>query len=131
MLAAAVGAAAGCGSKMPPTGEVAGKVTTNGKAVTAGTVKFYPEAGGEPVATELGPDGTYRATGVPVGKCRVAVETAHFKNLATPPPGIAKQLGGPRTKYVPTPAKYEKPDTSGKMVEVQKDTQVTLDLELD
>ena len=109
--------AIGCGGSTK-TGEVYGKVTYNGKAVTAGTVKFFPEGGGEPVGTALGPDGTYRATGVPVGPAKVAIETRHFKNLTPPPPGIAKQLGGPQTKYVPIPEKYEKPATSELTFEV-------------
>jgi hypothetical protein len=120
---------AGCGSGLPPTGEVVGKVTVDGKPVTAGTVKFYP-AKGDPVPTELGVDGTFRATGVPVGKARVAVETIHFRNLASPPPGIAKQLGGPRIKYVPTPEKYAKPDSSELQVDVQDGRAVTFDIEL-
>src|SRR5262245_35655525 len=92
---------AGCGGRAKQTGEVYGTVTYNSKPVAAGTVKFFPEAGGEPVATLLAPDGTYRATGIPVGRSKVAIETLSFKNLTPPPPGIAKQLGGPRPKYVP------------------------------
>jgi hypothetical protein len=109
---------AGCGGRAA-TGEVYGKVTYNSKPVTAGTVKFFPEDGGEPVGSAIGVDGTYRATGVPVGRSKVAIETLHFKQLTPPPPGIAKQLGGPRTKYVPIPGKYERPDTSGLAVEVE------------
>jgi hypothetical protein len=119
-LLVALGWAAGCGPGVPPTGEVHGKVTVNGNPVTAGFVKFFPEAGGEPVSTGLAADGTYRATGIPVGRAKVAIETLPFKNLTPPPPGIAKQIGGPRTKYVPIPAKYEKPDTSELTVEVEK-----------
>src|SRR5262245_46481688 len=70
---------AGCGPKIPPTGEVYGKVVYKDKPVTAGRVKFVPTAG-DPVSTELLPDGTYRATGVPLGQVKVAVETADYKN---------------------------------------------------
>jgi hypothetical protein len=110
---------AGCGGGPKPKGEVYGKVTVGGKPVTAGMVKFAPEEG-EAVSTGLGPDGSYRATDVPVGRARVAVETLMFKNLTPPPPAIAKQLGGPRTKYVPIPEKYERPDSSGLTVEVER-----------
>jgi hypothetical protein len=112
---------AGCGSREKPTGEVYGKVSVGGKPVTAGMVKFVSEAADEtPVSTGLGPDGSYRATGVPIGRSKVAIETLMFKNLTPPPPGIAKQLGGPRTKYVPIPDKYERPESSGLTVEVER-----------
>jgi hypothetical protein len=112
---------AGCGKGEKPTGEVYGNVTVGGKAVTAGFVRFVPEAAGEePVSTGLAPDGSYRATGVPLGKAKVAIETLQFKNLVPPPAGIAKQLGGPRTKYVPIPEKYERVESSGLAVEVQR-----------
>jgi hypothetical protein len=121
---------AGCGSKEKPTGEVFGKVTVGGKPVTAGMVKFVPhDKDREPMTTGLGPDGSYRATGVPVGLCSVAVETAMFKNLTPPPPAIAKQLGGPRTKYVPIPEKYERVETSGLSVEVDRGKK-QLDIEI-
>jgi hypothetical protein len=111
---------AGCGQRAKPMGEVYGIVKINGKPVTAGMVKFFPEDGGEPVDTQLAPDGTYRATGVPVGRSKVAIETLMFKNLAAPPPAIAKQLGGPRTKYVAIPGKYEKPESSGLQYDVRE-----------
>jgi hypothetical protein len=115
-----VGFPAGCGSRVKPQGEVSGTVKINGQLVTAGEVVFFPEAGGEPVRTGLGPDGTFRATGIPTGRSRVAIETLPFRQLTPPPPEIAKQLGGPRTKYVPIPEKYERPETSGLQFDVKK-----------
>jgi hypothetical protein len=115
------GVTAGCGTKEKPRGEVYGKVTVGGKPVTAGFVKFVPEAAGEePVSSGLGPDGTYRATGIPLGRSKVAIETLMFKDLTPPPPAIAKQLGGPRTKYVPIPDRYERTESSGLSVEVER-----------
>jgi hypothetical protein len=112
---------AGCGGGAPPTGEVHGKVMYKDKPVTAGIVKFVPEAGGEPVTTALGPNGTYRATEVPVGRSKVAIETLQFKKMAGPPKEIAKLIKpGGRPVYVPIPAKYEKPESSGLTVEVRK-----------
>ncbi|VTR95038.1 unnamed protein product [Gemmata massiliana] len=79
--------------------EVTGKVTLNGEPVTAGTVYFVSAddstlTGGGP----LGPDGTFKAQ-APVGKVKVAVQTAAFKprpkdqpSGSGPPPG---QKGGP------------------------------------
>jgi hypothetical protein len=112
---------AGCGPRVTPTGEVYGKVTVNGQAVTAGNVKFFPEAGGEPVGTALSPDGTYRATGVPVGRAKVAIETISFKgHITPPPPGMAKMMNAPLPKYVAIPEKYEQPTTSGLAIDVEK-----------
>lgn len=119
----AVGATAilaiGC-NNAKKSGEVFGKITYNGKPVTAGTILFFPENGGDPVGGTVGPDGSYRATGLPLGRAKVAIETIKFKNLTPPPPGIAKQLGGPRVTYVPIPEKYEKPNPSGLSFEVEE-----------
>jgi hypothetical protein len=101
--------AVGCGRQKPTT-EVQGKVTYNDKPVTAGMLKFVPDSG-EPVQVSIGIDGTYRATDLPPGKYRVAVETLAFRNLKPPPPNM--KVGGGRPVYVPIPGKYEKPDTSG------------------
>ena len=111
---------AGCGSRTRPEGEVSGRVRVNGNPVTAGIVKFFPEDGGTPVGTALRADGTYRATGVPAGRSRVAIETLAFARLTPPPPALDKQLGGPRLRYVPIPPRYERPDTSGLSLEVRR-----------
>jgi hypothetical protein len=113
--------AVGC-SGQKGFGEVRGTVTYRDKPVTAGTVMFYPEGGGDPASGVLAPDGTYRATGIPVGRARVAVETARFKTMTPPPAGLAKQMGGPRPVYVPIPDRYEKPESSGLTFEVVKGT---------
>ncbi|AMV29612.1 hypothetical protein VT84_34780 [Gemmata sp. SH-PL17] len=118
----------GCGSKTP-TGEVYGTVTYKNAPVSAGTVKFIPEKG-EPVSADLGPDGTYRATGVPAGKAKIAIETIRFKNLTPPPAGMAKMMGGPKMHYVPIPDKYEKAETTDLSVDVidgKKEWKITLE----
>jgi hypothetical protein len=112
--------ALGCGGGVKPTGELHGKVKHNGNDVTAGNVMFFPEAGGEPISASIDPDGSYRATGLPIGRSRMAIETLQFKNMTPPPPGIEKQLGGLRPKYVAIPEKYERPETSGLTVDVVK-----------
>jgi hypothetical protein len=111
---------AGCGPNVKPTGEVFGKVMYNDKPVTAGQLMFFPEDGSDPVPGQIEPIGTFRATGIPVGKARVAIETLQFSHPTPPPPGIAKQLGGPRTKYVQIPAKYEKKESSPLEFDVKK-----------
>ncbi|QJX00626.1 hypothetical protein [Frigoriglobus tundricola] len=110
---------AGC-SETPGIGDARGNVTHGGKLVTAGVVKFFPVSGGPAVAGAISPDGTYRASGVPTGRCKVAVETLEFKHMSAPPKELAKQILVARPVYVPIPSKYEKPDSSGIEVEIKK-----------
>ncbi len=110
---------AGCGGAAG-IGDAYGKVTNGGKPVTAGVVKFFPESGGTPVTGSISPDGSYRASGVPAGRCKVAVETLEFKHMAAPPKELAKQIHVARPVYVPIPTKYEKPESSGLEVEIKR-----------
>jgi hypothetical protein len=78
---------AGCGSpKYPRTVSISGKVTWQGKPLTAGSVAFIPaNAGGSQPSRsaggEIGPDGVYRLSsfrsgdGVMPGQYRVTVES--------------------------------------------------------
>jgi hypothetical protein len=51
--------AIGC-SSTPQLGVVTGKVTLNGKPVTAGVVTMVAKSGGEPVTANINEDGSYR-----------------------------------------------------------------------
>jgi hypothetical protein len=70
----------GCGSKLPETAPVVGKVTMNGKPVSSGTIMFCPEKG-RAATGQIGPDGTYSLTtfkpgdGALLGKHRVTIES--------------------------------------------------------
>ncbi len=110
---------AGCGSAGRPTATIHGVVTFKGRPVSAGYVVFIPENNAPEVRSPLGPDGSYRATGVTVGRCTVAVETQAFQHLMPPPRGLAKGISSDRPVYTPIPAKYERPQTSQLTYEVK------------
>jgi hypothetical protein len=64
----------GCGGNKA---HISGKVTTNGKAVTGGTLTFSPAAAasnpGKPVSVTIQTDGTYSLSeGAPVGTLKVS-----------------------------------------------------------
>lgn len=120
ILAAGLAALAGCSPPPePPNGDVAGTVTTGGKLLTGGSIKFTPTGGGKPVAATIGYEGTYRATVVPPGEYTVTVETAFLAklskiggNMAAAPPEkgdkSASKKADPTPTHVQVPKKYEK-----------------------
>jgi len=107
-----------------PTGEVNGKVTLNGQAVSSGTVSFIP-ATGVPVSASIQPDGTYTVRDVPLGESIITV-------LDTPAPGTEpgktdKPKAGeraPAKKAEPPggsiPPRYSDMKTSGLRFSVEK-----------
>jgi hypothetical protein len=91
VLVLALGGLTGCGG--PELGTVTGVVTYRGEPVATGQVSFLG-ADGVPVCGEIDPDGTYRATGVPVGEAVVTV-------VLTPPrepPGATERRVTGKTK---------------------------------
>lgn len=91
---AALLAAAGCAEELgvdrPPTAEVRGSIRIAGRPVRGGWVEFIPLGAtlGNLRTTPLGPDGTFRADGVPVGE--VVIGLAHpdpGQDLVAPVPG--------------------------------------------
>lgn len=107
----------GCGGG---TTEVTGTVTYRGKPVTSGTVAFAAPSGAA-VYAEIKPDGTYEASGVPVGKLSVAVSSPDPR-VATPADGGRGRGKGPPAAqpaakapdgWVSLPPKYATPDQSG------------------
>jgi hypothetical protein len=107
--------ACGCGSENA-RGDLVGSVRYNGRSVTAGTVVFVGEDQ-VPMKVNIDPEGRYRATALPVGKYRVAVETSAFKHL-TPPPAKLK-TSAPQPVYVEIPKKFGSVETSGLIQEVK------------
>ncbi len=119
-------AAAGCGGPYSGSnrgGKLTGKVTIDGKPVSAGEVVVYGADGKHSAAGRVRTDGTYVVVEPPLGDCKVVVITSTFKDI--PPPGAKKgpmDFTDPETGqwpiYVSTPARYEKAETSGLTVKV-------------
>jgi hypothetical protein len=136
---------------------VSGVVKYRGKPVVCGAVTFFG-SDGIPVTAALKSDGTYEATGVPVGAVRVAIHSLDPARPLNPEIGVnlgeggldaaadprakKKPAGKPgdrsnwsnpevdRSKWFPIPAKYERPDLSGLTRELRRGTnQVDFDLE--
>lgn len=124
--------AAGCGR--PP--QVSGTVTVNGSPLPAGQVTFLCDGGSKPAITgRISENGTYAIANLPKGRARVSVQT--FEPRPKPPSGVDPGTGidysvgwedtGP---YVPIPARYHSPRTSGLVYEIRPGAQ-TFDIALE
>ena len=107
--------AIGCGRPS----RVTGSVTFDGKPLPGGRITFLCDGGRRPALSSLiREDGGYAIEGPPLGRARVSVQT--FAQQPKPKPGIDPLTGidhsfgwedtGP---YVPIPARYASPKTSG------------------
>ena len=105
-------------------GKLIGKVTIDGKTVSAGEVIIIGSDGKHSMSGKIRNDGTYTVIEPPMGACKLAVVTSSFKSV--PPPSRKKgpvDYTDPATGewpiYVPTPARYEKAETSDLTVDVK------------
>jgi len=114
----------GCsGSKGPETGEITGKVTLDGKPVTAGRVRIVAADDTNSASGPIAEDGTYKVVGGPVGtSVKIAVQTKDSQFTMGPPSKPPKEGAGslehlqtkqPNTLYVKTPDRYEQIESSG------------------
>ena len=122
LVAALVLAAAGCGSDLPQTVKVAGRVTFDGQSPpAAGSVLFLPTEAAEgfplrPGSGAFAADGQFQAQtfepgdGLMPGKYLVSVEC-----WDTPP----NMQGNPGKSFVPK--KYQSPQTSGLKLDITPD----------
>lgn len=107
--------AAGCGKPS----RVTGSVTLDGVPLPAGRVTFLCDGGRRPaVSSSISMNGTYEMPDLPVGRARVSVET--FKPQPRPEPSVDPTTGTDHSigwedtgPYVPIPARYGSPKTSG------------------
>src|SRR4051794_24312667 len=104
----------GCSRKA----KVTGKVSYKGETVPAGTVAFYGK--GDAVSSApIRPDGTYEATGVPLGEVKVTVSTPPppdphaAEKMKKNPLVVQKNVVIKEQKIVSVPRKYNLPGTSG------------------
>jgi hypothetical protein len=123
LLGGLVIAVTGCGGS--GTAEVSGTVQYQGKPVRSGTVMIF-DAAGSPHLADIGPDGTYAVSGVPVGAVQLSVQSPDPARADLPP--LLAQKGKkarpnpidspPRSPvnrdgWFPLPAVYSTPASSG------------------
>jgi hypothetical protein len=88
---------AGCGSKYPPTAQVKGKITLNGKPVTTGRISFHPTTGERPALGHIGPDGAYslttfeRGDGALLGHHKVSIKSTRIENAPPTPKDLKEE----------------------------------------
>jgi hypothetical protein len=117
----------GCGK---PTGTVTGTVNYQGKPLSSGLVVFVDKEGfvSQPAGIEA--DGTYAATGVPVGQVKVCVETLPLSGGdGSRPPIVKNGKELPPARYTPIPAKYKDAKQTDLTTEVKSGPNV-YDIEL-
>jgi L-ascorbate metabolism protein UlaG (beta-lactamase superfamily) len=139
LAAAALVSAGGCDSQ-PAFGGVRGTVTYDGRPLPAGQVVFTNEAATFMGSAYLKGDGTYEARNVPAGAVLVAVKTDEFRDQIDDRtlralqkkgvPIVAPDPAVKGTKYIPIPARYGDPASSGLRFEVKKDDVTTIDIDL-
>ena len=100
----------GCGGGDSSKATVSGKIAYKGVPLTSGTLSLYPASvSAFPIAIKA--DGTFNASGVPVGMMGVGIAT----EAPTPPPG---ETSVP-VKVVAVPLRYKNPQTSGLTWEIK------------
>jgi hypothetical protein len=126
VLLAALALAAGCakGDGVNRGGKLTGTITIDGKPVGGGEVIILSADGKHSMSGRIRNSGAYEILEPPLGPCKLAVITSPLKEV--PPPSKKKgpvDFTDPKTGewpiYVAVPEKYEKPDTSGLVVEVK------------
>ena len=105
---------AGCGDEELATYPVQGRVTFRGEPVPTGSVMFIP-AQGPAAATTIAPDGSYELQAV-AGRHTVTVVAQQRWPAGFDPASAARDWVPPPPLV---PAKYNRPATSGLVVEVQ------------
>jgi len=124
-----VSLATGCGPKEGPKADVSGKITFQGKPVTAGSISFIKD---DIVAAGAIKNGEYKVIGAPIGLVKIGIVTP-----AAPPEKQMKQKvegksfsgdgGGP---VVSVPPKFSNPDASGLTYTVTEGAPQTHDIEI-
>jgi hypothetical protein len=122
-------ALAGCGNS---AGAVSGKVLFQGQPLPAGRIVFLCQGGSKPVLTADIKDGAYAIADAPAGPAQVTVTT--YQTNFTPVPGMVQSPDMPTGQvptgpYVPIPARYGVPDSSGLTYDITPGSQ-TKDFQL-
>ena len=121
----------GCGQvahEIPDTGAtLEGSVTLNGTPIPLALIIVCSQtATSDTVVRE---EGKYKVLSVPLGLVKIGVDTEAMRgevisrNMANAykgPDGKMKEEQAKKLKFVPVPAKYADPDTSGLEIEIKK-----------
>ncbi len=112
LLVCCCGMIAGCSDGRPERVKISGKVTIDGKPLTKGTVKVFPQEG-RPAYGHIQPDGRFtlgtfeKDDGCPTGEHTLVV--------------VARETLNPvRIRWL-APKKYSQPSTSGLMINAEND----------
>ncbi len=122
---------AGCGQvahEIPDTGAtLEGAITLNGKPIPLALIIVRSEnATSDFVVRE---EGKYKVPSVPLGLVKIGVDTEAMRgevisrsmaNAYKGPDGKIKEEQAKKLKFIPVPAKYADPDTSGLEFEIKK-----------
>ncbi len=129
---------AGCSEPITRGETLSGRVTIDGKPVTAGNVLLVSENGQLTASAPLRGDGTYVVKEPPLGQVKIAVETLLYRDRAAPEygsektgkPGLVGSAGmvlpDPMVRglvYQPIPEKYESVETSGLTLVIERKVQ--------
>ena len=104
----------GCAEKgidLGPFGDVSGRVTLDGAALSEGLITFHCPASGQVAVGSIQPDGTYemylgQRKGLPVGQYKVAVKPPLPKR-PTQTPGTAPSRNVNRQSNIPEKYRFE------------------------
>jgi hypothetical protein len=126
----------GCGSVVPPQGEVTGIVTYRGQPLPGGILNLISDRG-LPSTAVIGADGRYQVK-APLGLTRIGVDNRMLAPTPVQPVGPRLRRPGEAEPVAPTlsgtywalPQKYYQPDTTGLTCTVQRGKQ-TADFNLD
>lgn len=129
----------GCAPAAKPSGgiQASGKATLDGTPLEMGLVVLEPEAGGETASGQIDRTGSFTVYDVKPGRYRVGVQTAMFagmqaqakKAAATAGDGRPVAVRGLDGTFRAVPAKFEKPATSGIVVDVQAERPIEVTLQ--
>lgn len=111
----------GCGGS---SGTISGKVLYQGKPLPGGYVNFMSEDAKAVIKTsEIGDDGSYSVSGMPVGSAKISVQGLAARNLATVPGQGGGKGSVPKQKEVYVPPEYGNTETSGLKYDVKSGKQ--------
>jgi hypothetical protein len=121
----------GCDKPLPKVTVLRGRVTFEGKPLSAGHIKFVSVDNVTQTGVELSPDGTFQVLGAPVGPVKMAVSNVQYQMTEPVMSHEGKEVEPAKTnpKYRPIPSKYSDIEASG-LTTVIEEGQEFLEIDL-